>query len=115
MTLSLTSKLQKRIEILEQISNRDELGGSASQWVEKYKANALIEPIHNISLKGQIYKDMQLSTNLLFIYTIRFRNDITNKMRIKYQDKLFNILRVINLYEKNTALQILAQEVVNEI
>lgn len=50
---------------------------------------------------------------LSLLFTIRYTNGITSKMRIKFGTRLFNIRAVVNIDEKNELLELTAEEFVS--
>ena len=53
---------------------------------------------------------MQLEASVSHRFTMRYRNDITAKNRLKFGTRVFNIRAVINVKERNKWLEIDADE-----
>lgn len=47
----------------------------------------------------------------LYLFRMRFINSINNQMRIEFKNNIFKIKRIINIYEKNRWLQIIALKI----
>lgn len=110
----ISSKLKSQIEIFEQFQIPDEMGGVKYLWQTKFYLPAMTENFLSFSKKSEYFVAMQTITYNMMLFTIRFRDDITNKMRIKYKDKIYDIIRLCNHKEENLILQVLAKEAVHE-
>ena len=83
------------------------------KWIETKTIKANVEDM--------IKNRYQLSENIInfssaipknyYIITIRHQNDITTEDRIKFKDKTYLILKIINHNERNRILQLLVSEV----
>jgi SPP1 family predicted phage head-tail adaptor len=102
----LSSKLQKRIIIQEATETTDNAGGHSILWSNKITLWAEIKPISGYE---KIYAD-KISDVVSHIFTTRYVDNITTKMRIFYDNRVFDIKYVINYMERNEFLQILVEE-----
>jgi SPP1 family predicted phage head-tail adaptor len=59
------------------------------------------------------YQAQQYNSEIAGQIIIRYRNDITSSMRIKYLDRRFQILSIINPGEVNEALEIEYKELLD--
>ncbi|MFC1659062.1 phage head closure protein [Pseudomonadota bacterium] len=102
----ITSRLKKRIIIQEIKEISDNSGGYTISWINKI---ILWAEIKTVSGYKKIYAD-KISDFVTHLFTTRYISDITPKMRIFYDDRVFSIKYVINFMEKNELLQILTEE-----
>jgi len=99
-------KLRHRITI-EQVSETQDPDGSVIEsWSTYATVQASIEPI-----SGREYVAAQ-STQADVTHRIRIRylSGIVPKMRVSYNSRIFDILSVINLGERNRELQLICRE-----
>lgn len=100
--------LDKIIQIQRQTLERDTYGQQIELWVRVATVYANIKP-----LVGKEYLTaQQISTELTHDVTIRYRRDIQPKMRIKYNNRYFEIHAVIDPEEKREWLFLKCREVV---
>lgn len=95
-------KFKSRIEIQEFISSEaDEFGFSQEEWQTTRKARAYIR---NPSMtKLELYKaDGYTVINMKeFIFRYNKKDYASNKTRVKYKDKTFEVVKVENIKEEN--------------
>lgn len=61
--------------------------------------------------RGREYQEAQrIRPELTYKVTTRYHKGITSEMFIKFQDRLFNIISVINVRERNEMLEIICTE-----
>ena len=86
-----------------------ETGASKSQWGD------IISPqewTQIIPLKGEEkYQSQHLKTEVNHKIRLRYRSDLDSKMRVVYGLRIFNIDSILNPFERNKELQIMATEV----
>ena len=100
---NIVSKLTKRITIQYLADDHS--------WCDKCEIFANINAIADMKYAGiEIFNSMQLITNDPYLFIIRYIEGLNSQMRILYGDRLFNIKRIVNPYEKNHILKIIAQE-----
>ena len=61
-------------------------------------------------LSSEIFSPMQVMDNAIYRFKIRFIESVKNNMRIRYNNKHFQVKHIINQQEKNLVLLIIAQE-----
>lgn len=89
-------KLNRRIEVLEFVKDRDEYGGEVGEWIIVGRVWASIEPI-----KGtEKYFNQQIIAETGTKITMRFYAGLTVTHRIRYGDVVYEIISVI---DENTA------------
>jgi SPP1 family predicted phage head-tail adaptor len=99
-------KLRHRIAIEQVAETRDADGSVIEGWSAHATVQASIEPI-----SGREYIAAQ-STQADVTHRIRLRylSGITPKMRVNYNSRIFDILSVINVGERNRELQLMCRE-----
>ena len=94
-------KLNHRITF--QIQNLD---SEEEEWNDIVTTWASINPISG----REYYQAETINSDLTHKIRLRYRRGITPDMRILYKDRIFNIVSVINEYEKNAILQLMCRE-----
>ena len=108
---NLTSRLARTIIIEQQTKISDEGGGYEIKWLPFAKVKAEIIALGDYRAnQGEFYQSWQLLSYGFYKFTIRYKDGISNQMRIKYQNRFYNIKRVINFLEKNKAIILIAEE-----
>lgn len=99
-------RLNKRITFCRYVETENELGQCVQALEEVKTVWATVEPT-----TGKEYYDAQKVRNeqTWNIYT-RYFIDINTDMKIKYKERLFNIISVINYREGNEMLKIVCTE-----
>ena len=101
------AKFRNKVTFQKQERTQDAEGNWTTQWVDKFTTWASIK-----GLRGREYIEagasaVKISTRIY----IRYRKGVTNDMRIKYGDRIFDIVSANNLEERNVEIEILANEV----
>lgn len=96
-------KLNHRITF--QIQNLD---SEEEEWNDIVTTWASINPISG----REYYQAETINSDLTHKVRLRYRKGITPDMRILYKDRIFNIVSVINEYEKNAILQLMCRELI---
>ena len=88
----------------------------------KEKTNALMQTEQEIEevktvwagiepMRGREYQEAQrIRPELTYKVTTRYHKEVTPDMFIKYKDRYFNIISVINVRERNEMLEIICTE-----
>ena len=101
--------LRHRIEIQIQTDTTDGMGGFTTSWIAAFGMNSV--PAAIWPLKSQEKMDaMKLETQITHKIRVRYRSEITTKMRISWKGRTFNIISLINPDERNIMLEIMAAE-----
>lgn len=107
---SFASRLRHQIEI---IFNGSEDG--LENWVVLNTAFAEITEITETNIKE--FDDMSFGHILseeYFIITTRYLKNINTRMRVKFGDRIFAIKKIVNPFQLNHLLKILAVEVTEQ-
>lgn len=102
----LIDRLNKRIEIQEKIKVLDNYGGFTETWATLYTCWAEIKPMNT----SNDFEANKISDKITYIITIRYTKDIKNNYRIKFKNRIFNIINIMNVMEENKILEIIAEE-----
>lgn len=106
---NLTKKLNHQIKFLEN-QNNNEI--EANNWLETITTFAEITAVNDYSFKAiEHFNFGHVMTENYYIFRIRFDKRISNKMRISFNNRLFEIKRLINIKEKDQLLQIITLEI----
>ena len=82
------------------------MGGFIQTWVNVAIVYASIQPV---TAREQVW-GMQTIMTVSHTITIRYRSVLKASWRIKYGDRFFNIISIINVDEANDYLQIVCKE-----
>lgn len=108
---NLASILNKYITIEYQEKISDEAGGHEIKWVFLATLPAAIQELGDYrSWQGEFYNSFQIISYGYYKIIIRYRRDVNSKMRILYDNKIYNIKRVINHLEENKYLILIVEE-----
>ena len=98
--------LRERIAIEQESNVSDGQGGSTLSWTNVCTVFARVSP-----LRGQErLQAMQVQDETVHKITIRFRDDITPKMRVVWRSRIMNIRDVTNPDEKKKYLQLTVED-----
>jgi SPP1 family predicted phage head-tail adaptor len=101
------SKLKNRITFLKPTNLQNGTGENVSSFEEYITVWASVVPV-----TGKEYIESQkLRAETTYKIATRYISGITTDMKIKYGEKEFEIVSVLNLNERNTELQIVCFEV----
>jgi SPP1 family predicted phage head-tail adaptor len=99
-------KLRHRIAIERVAETQDSDGSVLESWSAYATAQASIEPI-----SGREYFAAQTTqADVTHRISLRYLAGITPKMRVKFEFRIFDILSVININERNRELQLMCRE-----
>lgn len=103
--------LQHQIIVLKKVPTVDI---DHEQWQPKITTYAEIKAISETNYSTMDgFNFGNLITETYFMFRLRFVKGITNDMRIRFDDRIFEIKRVINHLERNCILRIIALEISN--
>ena len=99
-------KLRHRITIEQADETRDLDGSVVESWSGFATVQASIEPV-----SGREYFDSQTTqADLTHRIYLRYVSGVTPKMHVKFNQRIFDILSVINTRERNVELQLMCRE-----
>jgi SPP1 family predicted phage head-tail adaptor len=99
-------KLRHRITVEETTETQEADGSVIENWSAFATAQGSIEPI-----SGREYFAAQTTqAEVTHRISLRYLTGVTPKMRVKYGSRIFDILSVINVDERNRELQLMCRE-----
>lgn len=102
------SSLKHLVSFQKNNGVKDSLGGITESWVSLMPQ----EWVQIIPLKGEEkYQSKSLNTEVNHKIRMRYRDGLDSKMKIIYGTRVFEIDSIINPFERNRELQIMATEV----
>lgn len=100
--------LNKRVALQSPTLTADGMGGNTVAWGTEAQVWAAIWPT---SAREQIEGGQQTMT-VSHRMRIRYRSDVASDWRVKYGDRYFSIVSIINPNEKNAMLDLLCREAI---
>lgn len=101
-------KLKHRITFQDLSNSRNEYGELIEDWLDVKTVWAEIKPVSG----KQFFAAKQINSEISHNIYIRYRSDLNSSMRIKFKERIFEILYIMNLNESNTIMQIYCKELV---
>ena len=98
-------KMRHRITIQRQSDEKDRLAGYQDDWIDIATVWAQISPVSGREFLTQIRETMV--THKIYC---RYRPGVTPRLRIKFKDRIFRIISVLNWDERNEGLTIMCEE-----
>lgn len=98
-------KMQHRITLQRSTEEKDILSGYKDDWIDVCNIWAQISPV-----SGKEYLSQVRETMVTHKIYCRYRAGITPRMRIKFKDRIFRIISVLNWDERNEGLTIMCEE-----
>lgn len=102
----LASRLRQRIIVEQAVETADGAGGVQVVWEEFTTMWAEILPAKS---REELFAG-QLAKSATHKITVRHNPEITTKMRVNFDGRLFNIISILNVQERGEMLEILAEE-----
>lgn len=104
-------RTNKRITFYRYEEKENALSQSEQVLKEIKTVWASVEPT-----RGREYQEAQrIRPELTYKITTRYHKDITPDMFIKFKDRFFNIISVINVKEQNAMLEIICIEKIEKV
>lgn len=104
----LASGLRRKVKIQEAILTPDFGGGYSEEWEDVCSVSAGIEPVSATERLVAFKHESEISHRIM----IRYRAGIKPDMRVMLGERVFSVLAVINVKERNERMVLLASEVV---
>lgn len=103
-------RTNKRITFCRYEGKENDLSQTEQVLTEVKTVWASVEPT-----RGREYQEAQrVRPELTYKITTRYNKEVTPDMFIKFKDRLFNIVSIINVREKNAMLEIICTEKIKE-
>ncbi|WP_096224897.1 phage head closure protein [Geobacillus sp. FJAT-46040] len=100
--------LRHRITIQQKTRVQNEYGEEIADWVDVASVWASVNPISG----REFFAAEAVNSEVTHKINMRYRSGITPDMRVKFKERYFQIIAVMNLQEKNAELQLLCKELV---
>lgn len=102
--------LRQKVRLQRRSDSIDEVGGQSSAWVDVAEMFVRIEPTDGKEyLVGGAIRDV--GTHTIYAW---FSPDVKAEMRFLYGDRVFNLIQVSNVDERDRELLISANEGLNQ-
>lgn len=99
--------LRHRIQIQTKTISEDSLKQQIESWTDVDTVWARIEPLSG----REYFQARQEIAEVSVKVTVRYRNDIAPSMRLRFEDRIFEVLSVINPEERCILLLLMCKEV----
>ena len=100
--------MRHRITFQKLLDKQDEYGES-NEWEDVKIVWADVRPLSG----KQFFQAKQINAEISHSIFIRYQDGIKTNMRIKFKDRYFEILYIINVEEKNKYLKIYCRELIS--
>ncbi|TGE31326.1 phage head closure protein [Desulfosporosinus sp. Sb-LF] len=102
-------QLRHKLDIETELNIRDTYGQTTHEWVVfLHGLWAAIEPLTG----REYYAAQQVNAEISHRIKIRYKGGIKPKMRVKYGDRYFNILAVLDITERHREIHLMCTEVI---
>lgn len=100
--------LRHRVTIQKQTADTDSFGDEQNVWQDIATVWAAVEPLRG----REFFQSQKENAETTVRIRIRYRNGITQDMRVVFGDKVYEINSIIDIDERHTELQLMCQEVI---
>lgn len=100
-------RMNKRITLQHKTLVSDGMGAYTASWVDVATINAAIMPVS----ANEVIRAEQMTMTITHRIRIRFRLNIKASWRIKFGNRFFQVVSMLNPNERNEWLDIMAAEV----
>lgn len=101
-------RLKHRITFQELSRRKNEYGELVDEWLDIKTVWAEIKPVSG----NQFFAAKQISSEISHNVYIRYRDELNPSMRIKFKERVFEILYLMNVNEDNRLMQIYCKELI---
>lgn len=101
--------LRHRITFQKPVEMPDGYKGHTVNWQDMVTVWASVEPLSIIATR-EYFDSQQIKADIMHKVKIRYREDVTLKMRIKHRGRVLEIKSIIDLNERRETLEILCKE-----
>lgn len=106
----MIGKLRHRIVLKKPVILKDPIGQDLEVWQDIASVWAIIEPLSG----KEYFNAQQINSEVTSKITIRYLKDLDSHAVIHWNNRVFKILSIINLEERNIYLQLLCSEKVGD-
>jgi SPP1 family predicted phage head-tail adaptor len=100
--------LRHRITFQKQTEAQNDYGEEIKDWVDEATVWASINPISG----KEFFSAEKVSSEVSHKINMRYTPGISPDMRIRFNERFFSIISVINFQERNIELQLLCKELI---
>lgn len=100
-------KLRHKIIIEQAINSIDSYGATTRTWSTYATAWASVEPLTGREYFEQGKVNSEVTTRI----RTRYISGVTNLMRVKFGTRIFGIVRINNILERNKEFELMCQEI----
>lgn len=101
-------RLKHKITFQQLGKDKNGYGEIIEKWVDIKTVWAEIKPVSG----NQFFAAKQINSEISHNVYIRYRADLKPSMRIKYKERVFEILYLMNVNEENWLMQIYCKELI---
>ncbi|SEQ76221.1 phage head closure protein [Basfia succiniciproducens] len=102
-------KLRHRVTLQKQTNTQNDYGAFVSTWQDVATVWAEVKPISG----REYFSAQQVQSEVSTQIWIRYLEGIEPTMRVKHNDKHYEILSVLNHNGRNTSIQLMCKDVKN--
>ena len=102
-------KLRHRITLLKQVNDVNDYGASVQTWRTVATVWAEVRPLSG----REYFSAQQVQSEVTTQIWLRYRDGIKPSMKVKFANREFEILSVLNTQERDVSLQLMCKETVN--
>lgn len=102
-------KLRHRITLLKQVNKVNDYGASIQTWRTVATVWAEVRPLSG----REYFSAQQVQSEVTTQIWLRYIDGIKPSMKVKFANREFEILSVLNTQERNVSLQLMCKETVN--
>lgn len=103
-------RLNRRVDILEFVTKRDEYGGEEGEWRKVQSLWATIEPVSGT----EFFQSQTVNAESVVKITLRYNPTITVLNRVQYQGTMYEIIGVTDTHTAHRATVLNCKEKVND-
>lgn len=102
-------KLRHRITLLKQVNEVNDYGASVKTWRTVATVWAEVRPLSG----REYFSAQQVQSEVTTQIWLRYIDGIKPSMKVKFANREFEILSVLNTQERDVSLQLMCKETVN--
>ena len=99
-------KMSNRVQLQRSIETRLSDGSVNREWIQMETVWARIEPITG----REYWNAEQVKSELTHMVVIRYMTNVTSRCRLLFNNRILNILGVVNVEEQDVFLQLRCKE-----
>jgi SPP1 family predicted phage head-tail adaptor len=100
--------LRHKITLQERKNTENEYGESTEEWIDIYTIWASVNPV----VGREYFAAETVNSEVTHKIRIRYKENINPFMRVKFKERFFRIISVIDFEEKNLEMQLMCKELI---